>query len=420
MTRFVVPAALGALFAVVPVFASAQTGSGQHIHPATPVPAASSWHLMQDGVAFFTFNRQGGPRGGNDFSLQNWWMGMAERPAAGGKLRFTLMLSLDPATLGNDGYPELFQVGETLDGYPLVDRQHPHDFLMQAAIVWKTELPHGLSLILAGAPVGEPALGPVAFMHRSSAYENPTAPLGHHTFDSTHISMGVLTAGVERGAWELEGSVFHGREPDEQRWDLMDPGPLDSWAFRGWYRPNDRWSFQLSRGMLNEPEPLEAGDVRRTTASASWIRRNGSDWTAATAAYGRNDKHGDAYNAALAEATHVVGAHTVYGRIEVVQVETDVIRFGSHSFVGGRKAHVADDLGRIDVVGALTLGGVRNLGTFHNWDLGAGADVTLYNVPPVLRPTHGDRPVSFHVFFRIRPPAAMGRMTDMLMTKGMH
>ena len=153
---------------------------------------------MQDGVAWLTYNNQGGPRGGEDFGSQNWWMGMLSRPAAGGTLQFNLMLSLDPLTLGNDGYREIFQVGETLNGVPLIDRQHPHDFLMQASVGWKHAIGRGFSLTLAGAPVGDPALGPVAFMHRASAAENPTAPLAHHTFDSTHIAMGVLTAAVDR------------------------------------------------------------------------------------------------------------------------------------------------------------------------------------------------------------------------------
>ena len=91
---------------------------------------------------------------------------------------------------------------------------------MQLAAVWRMPLGDGLALTLAGAPVGEPALGPVAFMHRASAAENPTAPLGHHTFDSTHIALGVVTAAVDRGPWVVEASVFNGREPDENRWDL--------------------------------------------------------------------------------------------------------------------------------------------------------------------------------------------------------
>lgn len=385
---------------------------------------------MQDGVVFFNFNHQGSPRGGDELAVQNWWMGMAERPAGTGRLKFTLMLSLEPATLGEDGYREIFQVGETLNDLPLIDRQHPHDFLMQAAAVWRTPLGRGYSLTLAGAAVGEPALGPVAFMHRASAFENPTAPLAHHTLDATHIAMGVLTAGLDRGRWQAEGSLFHGGEPDEQRWDLMDPGPLDSWSVRGWFHPTSEWTLQASHGFLKTPEAHEPGDVRRTTASASWLRTRGSTWTAATAIYGRNNKIGGDFNAFLAEATHGFGANYLYGRFESLQVESDVLRFGRHTFVGTAKLeatkvatfklvaheHVPESGEGRDVVTTLTLGGARTLARPWGWDLGAGADVTFYGVPEVLRPYYGDRPVSCHVFFRVRPPAPMGRMMNMTMT----
>jgi hypothetical protein len=370
---------------------------------------------MQDGIAFLTYNRQGGSRGGRDFGSQNWWMGMAQRRAGTGTLQLNLMLSLDPITLGNDGYREIFQVGETLDGRPLIDRQHPHDVLMQAAIVWRTPIGGGNTLTLAGAPVGEPALGPVAFMHRASAAENPTAPLSHHTLDATHIAMGVLTAGFDRGPWTIESSLFQGREPDEQRWDLMDPGPIDSWSVRGWYRPNGNWTFQMSHGFLNEPETLEHADVRRTTASGAWKRQHATGTTATTVAYGRNDKQGTAFNAILGESTHTFGLNTAYGRLETLQVESDVLRFGSHN--GGGHSHGEEERGPSWVT-ALTLGAARTLSRWSDWDIAAGGDVTFYRVPSVLKPTHGDNPVSFHVFLRVRPPAPMGRMFDTTMTRG--
>ena len=141
------------------------------------------------------------------------------------------MLSLDPATVGKDGYREIFQAGEALDGRPLIDRQHPHDLFMQLAAVWRMPVTASTGFTLAGGPAGEPALGPVAFMHRASAADNPTAPLGHHTFDSTHIAFGVVTAAVDHGPWVVEGSVFNGREPDENRWDF-DFGRLDSFSGR--------------------------------------------------------------------------------------------------------------------------------------------------------------------------------------------
>ena len=414
--RLVLRAALVCALSAVPVTAFGQTN--EHQHPAPPVAPASSWHFMQDGVAWFTFNSQGGPRGGDgeEFGSQNWWMGMLSRPASGGTLQLNLMLSLDPLTLGEDGYREIFQVGETLNGLPLIDRQHPHDFLMQASIGWRKPLAGGYALTLAAAPVGDPALGPVAFMHRASAFENPTAPLGHHTFDSTHIAMGVLTAAVDRGPFQVEASVFQGREPDEQRWDLVDFGPLDSWAVRGWYRPNNAWSFQLSHGFLTEPEPLEEGDMRRTTASGSWIRPHSRGTTATTLAYGRNNKPQAAYNAFIAESTHTFGANAFYGRFEALQVESDVLRFGTHGG-DGHHGHEGGAQSGGDYLQALTLGGVRTVSRWSGWDVGVGGDVTIYGVPSVLQPTHGENPASAHLYVRVRPPAPMGRMVDMVMSK---
>src|SRR4029077_10356285 len=148
---------------------------------------------------------------------------------------FVGMLSLEPLTASARGYRELFQSGEVYQGEPIVDRQHPHDFLMQAAVVYRIPIDYRTAFTIAGGPVGEPALGPIAFMHRPSAAENPAAPLGHHTLDSTHIAMGVITAALDRGPFTIETSLFNGREPDDNRWDLMDPGPLDSWSARAWY-----------------------------------------------------------------------------------------------------------------------------------------------------------------------------------------
>jgi hypothetical protein len=228
--------------------------------------------------------------------------------------------------------------------------------------------------------------------------------------------MGVLTAALDRGPFQLESSVFQGREPDEQRWDLVDVGPLDSWSVRGWYRPNDAWSFQVSHGFLTRPEEFEEGNLRRTTASGSWIRRHSRGTTASTVAYGRNDKARGSYNAVLAESTHTFGANAVYGRFEALQVESDVLRFGSH---GGAGHHGHEDGAQAGgaALQAFTMGGVRTIARWSGWDVGAGADLTVYRVPDVLQPTHGERPTSVHLFVRVRPPAPMGRMTDMVMTR---
>lgn len=391
---------------------------GQHQHPPADAQEPSTglmlgdWHVMQDGVVWLNFNRQGGPRGETEFKSQNWWMGMFSRPAGTGQLTLSAMLSLDPLTVGDEGYSQLFQAGETYQGRPLIDRQHPHDFLMQLAAIWRVPVSDRLNLTLAGAPVGEPALGPVAFMHRRSSAENPTAPLGHHSFDSTHIAMGVITAALDSGPWMIETSVFHGAEPDENRWDLMDPGPLDSMSVRGWYHHGDAWTFQASHGFLKDPEAFEAGDVRRTTVSASWEVVNGREFTAATVALGRNTKHGGAYNALIAEATQRRGLNNFYGRLEALHVESELLQTGEPH-------HGDHHAPRRDVVIALTLGGVRDVWSWNGVDLGFGGDVTFYGVPDALAATHGSRPLSFHIFGRLRPPARWGRMWNQIMTSGM-
>src|SRR5947207_542477 len=266
MLRVISGVTLAALL-LGPIDGRAQDTMQQHHHEEAPV---SRWTFSEDGIVYGLFNHQGGPRGGDEFKVPNWWMGMWSRAAGSSQLTLTTMLSLDPATVGEHGYRELFQVGEAVDGRPVVDRQHPHDLFMQLAAVWRMRLNERTGFTIAGAPVGEPALGPVAFMHRPSAADVPSAPLGHHTFDSTHVAFGVVTAAINRGRWTVEGSVFNGREPDQDRWDF-DFGRMDSVSGRLWFTPRANWDLQVSTGHLKDPEALEPGNIQRTTASARWM-----------------------------------------------------------------------------------------------------------------------------------------------------
>jgi hypothetical protein len=386
-------------------------------HAGHDPAAPPHWTFMEDGVVWVMYNDQGTQRGERELKAPNWWMGMFERPVGGGTLTVSVMLSLDAATVGAQGYSHLFQVGETYQGNALIDHQHPHDFLMQAGAIWRTPFLAGTTLTLVGAPVGEPALGPVAFMHRASAVENPMSPLGHHTLDSTHIAMGVVTASLEKGWFQAESSIFNGVEPDENRWDLMDPGPLDSWSVRGWLRPSPAWSVQASYGYLTAPERIEEGDVRRTTVSGSWKSSPGARWTAVTLAWGRNKKLGGVYNALLGEATHEFGTSgSIYGRAEGTDVEDDVLRTGVHTTTGSRKtSHVALP-GGISTVGAFTGGATKTLWRPRGWIFEAGGQLTGYAVPAALAPFYAGRSAwSGQVFFVVRPPA-MHRMLDVTMT----
>ena len=237
-------------------------GSGTTWIPdAVSLPArhmmAGRWNVMLHGFAFAQYDKQGGPRGDDQLGSLNWAMLMVSRDVAGGRFQARTMLSLDAATVTPRGYPLLLQTGESYQGQPLHDRQHPHDFFMELGVLYERPLTSSLGISLYAAPSGEPALGPVAFMHRPSAMDNLVAPLSHHWQDATHICFGVLTAGLFGHRWKLEGSVFNGREPDAKRWNF-DRLRLDSYSGRFTVNPSDHLSIAVGYGYLKSPEELKA------------------------------------------------------------------------------------------------------------------------------------------------------------------
>jgi hypothetical protein len=375
--------------AAVLLFGCARSAAAQQHDHAHMNMTGQGWQFMQDGVVWTMFNDQRSPRGGEEFVAPNWWMLMATRNTSHGALTLTGMISLDPATVGSDGYRELFQAGEVFEGRPLVDRQHPHDFFMQLTAAWQVGLSSSTRLTLIGGPVGFAALGPIPYMHRASAFDNPMAPLTHHLFDSTHVSFGVATASIDRGPWTLEGSVFNGREPDEHRWDF-DFGPMDSVSGRLWFKPTPNWAFQVSTGHLVSPEALVPANIERTTASASWTRLSGNNVEGVTIGFGRNSSTYELpRNGAFIEGSRHVGVNTIYGRIEALQLD--------HA--------IADE-----TVGAFTVGGVRDILTRHGFEGGIGAGITMYAMSGLLKPSYGAHPWSWQVFFRLRPSKHMVNM----------
>jgi hypothetical protein len=249
-------------------------------------------------------------------------------------------------------------------------------------------------------------------MHRASGAENPIAPLSHHTFDATHITMGVLTAGLTYGPWMIESSVFQGREPDENRWDLMDPGALDSWSARLSFRAGG-WHGQVSHGDIEKPERLENIDVRRTTGSISWTRVSGEDFTSVSVIGGQNRRPFSTLRAFLVEATDHRGRLSLYGRFEAVDVESEHLFFPL-------VVHVPHPGELVDKVKVGTIGAVYDVLRVKGFTLGAGADIQFYGLTERLEDFYG-RPRTAHVFFRLRTPLPrMGRMFDMTMTSHPH
>lgn len=348
-----------------------------------------SWELMAHGFVSLIYDDQDGPRGDEKTFSENMLMGMASRPLGSGRLGLRAMVSAEPWTIGRNGYPLLLQTGETADGMtPLVDRQHPHDLFMELAATYSVPVGgDGSAFLYVGLP-GEPALGPATFMHRFSGQENPEVPLGHHWLDSTHITYGVATLGWIRGGVKLEGSVFTGREPDENREGIESP-KMDSWSLRASWNPSPDWSLQVSRGHLNSPEQLEPEiDVDRTTVSAIYHRPlTGGNWQT-TFAWGRNRRDpGETTDAFLLESAASCGRHTLLGRAE--RLESDELL--GH---GGE--------GEVFSVGKISLGYIYDLRTGEAWKGGVGLLGSLALVPDELEEVYGGSPVSWMGFLRVR------------------
>lgn len=396
-------------------------GSGTSLLPATSPGymwhwMKGDWMIMAHGDLKIGLNHQGGPRGVTKAESQNWFMLMAERQVGHGRLMFRGMLSAEPWTTPNGGFPQLFQTGETFEGRPIIDAQHAHDLFMELAAQYSVPLSENVSVTLYGGPVGEPALGPVAFMHRPSASENPVAPLGHHWMDSTHIAHGVFTAGVTAGRFRFESSIFRGAEPDENR-KTIDFGKLDSYSARVWFTPTPNWTAQVSYGYLTNPEAFEPGDLKRWTASIHHNRAWRDGHWASSLIWGRNSEEHGKSNAYLLESTvNFLDKNYFYTRLELGD-KTGLLRenvFGraglvedhAHGEDGGHDDPHDDRFDQWFRVGAFTFGGVRDFVATEKLRVGVGAGFTFYHVPDGLKPIYGSSPKSFQVFLRIRP----GRM----------
>jgi len=379
------------------------TASGTDVEPiSTPahmlMTMRGNWTLMFHGEAFINAMQQSGPRGADKVFSTNWFMPMAQRKLGNGLFTIRTMFSLEPATVSDRRYPLLFQQGETAFGRPIVDGQHPHDLFMELAALYDYKLGDHSLLSFYAAPMGDPAIGPVAYPHRASASENPAAPLGHHLQDSTHIATDVLTAGITYKSFRLEASGFHGREPDENRWNI-NSGKLDSWSARLTANPARNWSVQFSLANLHSPESLQAGeDLRRMTASVAYNRplHNGN-W-ASLLLWGRNRSlsNGNVGNGFLLESTLQLSRNYLWTRIENVDRTNELLLGNNPEPPGFEERYFTR-------VQAYTAGYERELEHIPHLSTGVGAQFSWYGVPSVLKPEYGSRPVGGVLFLRFRP-----------------
>ena len=374
-----------------------RSGSGTTWTPdALTLPSVhfmrGNWDLMVHGFVFGQYTDQGGPRGDSQFGSLNWGMFMATHELAGGRFSFRTMVSLDPLTVGGKGYPLLLQNGETYNGAPLVDRQHPHDLLKELAVSWERAVSSSLGVSLYAGASGEPALSPVAFMHRQSGMDNPFAPLGHHWQDATHISYGVVSGGFFGRKWKLEGSVFNGREPDEDRWDL-DLGALDSYSGRITINPSANWSATAGYGYLNEVEGPGESTHRITGSILHGKQLGDSGQVATTLVIGANSHDGLTTTMSLVEAEAVFDPrNTLFGRAEFGTKTSDDFAIP-----------LSSPIQEYDIQ-AVTAGYIRELFSARKVTLGLGVMGTINHVPAALETRYGSQsPKAFTVFLRLRP-----------------
>ncbi|MFM8498672.1 MAG: hypothetical protein ACKOAN_01495 [Chakrabartia sp.] len=279
--------------------------------------ATGDWMVMAHGSLSTQYTDHSDPRGDDKLYATSMAMVTGSKDTDWGRIQLKSMFSLEPL-MSNRGYPNLFATGETAGGLPLVDRQHPHDLFMELAGRVDFNMSAKSDVFLYGGPVGEPALGPSAFMHRGSAAFNPEPPITHHWFDSTHITYGVATAGYFSPKLQVEASLFTGKEPDERRWNIETPR-FDSWSARATFTPSPNWAMQISHGQLKEPEASHAHeDEKRTTASVHYANAKGLSAMLAFSAKKRD--HAETLTAWLAEANwNLAASHSVFGRVENVR-----------------------------------------------------------------------------------------------------
>lgn len=380
-----------------------RNGSGTGWMPdATPMYGYmlhyKKWMYMFHGSLFIRYNNQDitneGNRGGEKFDAPNWIMAMGQRKIGKrGLFHFSSMFSLDPLTVGGEGYPLLFQTGETYNGKPLVDSQHPHDLFDELSVAYTHMISKDFDITGYLAYPGEPALGPTAFMHRISSFNNPDAPLSHHWQDATHITYGVATLGLRYKKFKLEGSSFTGREPDEDRYNFDTPR-FDSYSFRLSFNPTENFSLQASHAFTKSPETLEP-EKNITKHSVSILHSvilGEKKHLSSALIWGANQTGNKLSHSALLESNLQMNKTAVYGRYELVQKE-------------GKDLQIPQTNGNDEIflVKMLTIGASYNFLTVANTNLRAGLQGSIYTSDEKLNSYYGKNPMALELYLHIVP-----------------
>lgn len=353
--------------------------------------------LMVHGSIFLRYTAQDitkqGDRGDEKWDAPNMFMLLLSHRHTKDVFSLLTMFSLDPVTEGGEGYPLLLQSGESFNGVPLVDRQHPHDLFAELAFNYTHAFSGDVDVNAYIGYPAEPALGPVVFMHRLSAMHNPDAPLGHHWQDATHITFGVGTLGVRYKIVKAEGSIFTGREPDDSRYDF-DKARFDSYSYRININPDKNFALQFSQGFIESPEQLEPEtDIIRTTASViHTVQLDSKRFISSSIVWGQNhSSEGETLPSLLVESNLQLSPLTIYARYEFIQKDAHELQL--QLFDGSSPFNIR----------ALTMGFNKTILNRLKTDLSIGIQGTINFPDDRLKPVYGDHPLGAEIYLKISP-----------------
>ncbi len=294
-----------------------------HQHSVT----SEAWQWGVEANVFAGYNYQ--YRKFTDFDeveSQNWLMTtLAKSFSSASHLRIDAMFSFEPFTLRDIGSPQVFQTGETFNGAPLVDYQHPHDLIMNLGAEFSRSI--GASTLLLQAY----AWGPRRSDHRCSC-----TGLRRRRTRRRRCRITISMPRTSRQAWWRSASSARDSSSRPVRFTARNRTRIGSISTRRHWIPtrarlswaDGPWAIQLSGADLTTPERKSPYDATRVTASVSYFKGDANRSIAWLAAFGQNREVFGNLEAYLIEATQRVRKHAFFMRAE--WVDKDILDAGFH------------------------------------------------------------------------------------------
>ncbi|MEX2281270.1 MAG: hypothetical protein WEE89_02155 [Gemmatimonadota bacterium] len=380
--------------AAISVLAIAMVGRAEAQRPAR-------WQTAVDARVFAQYMRSGTLRGADGFGSANWFMGNISRQSPTRSIGGQVMVSLEPLTLGECGYPRLLTPGFICFEHVLEDRQHTHPLIMDVSASVEQKLGRTRARLAAGL-AGEPAFGPTIYFHRGSAAYDPISPLAHDRFNPMHTAYGLVTAGIHAGRVRAEASVFNGSAHDDDAYDL-DLAPMHSYSGRASFELSAATRAQVSFANV-QPSPGGGhhghGADRMKLFSATIERDAAAGGLAYTIGWAAHRMMEETEHAGLLEAQWTHNAHAVFARAELAQRIEYEVQFEE----APDGSHIHIEIPRRFRVGEVVGGYALRLPAWRGIEPSIGARASVNTIPAYIRPRYdASRGFAFAAFTSLRP-----------------